>query len=106
MGALLLQLSPSFTPGQHRLDELDHLFDLLKGWRVAVELRNRNWVVGPELSATKEYFERRHLSFVMVDAPDSEHFTVLPRVDLVTNRELAYFRLHGRDEKAVAAVGQ
>jgi uncharacterized protein YecE (DUF72 family) len=100
MGALLLQLSPSFSPGQHRLAELDPLFDLLKGWRVAVELRNRNWVVGDELSATKNYFEHRRLSFVMVDAPDSEHFTVLPRLDWVTNPELAYFRLHGRDEKA------
>jgi uncharacterized protein YecE (DUF72 family) len=100
MGALLLQLSPSFSPGKHRLDELDRLFDLLEGWKVAVELRNRNWVVGEERPGTEEYFKRRRLSFVMVDAPASEHFTVMPRLNLATHSALAYFRLHGRDEKA------
>jgi uncharacterized protein YecE (DUF72 family) len=100
MGALLLQLSPSFSPAKHRLDELERLLSLLKGWRVAVELRNRHWVTGDELSATREFFERHRLTFVMVDAPVSEHFMVMPTLNLVTNAELAYLRLHGRNEKA------
>src|SRR5262249_14369361 len=48
LGALLLQLSPSFRPKKHALSELDHLLDLLSKHKVAVELRNRNWVEGEE----------------------------------------------------------
>ena len=33
----------------------------------------------------------------MVDAPASEHFTVMPGSDWITNPELAYFRFHGRN---------
>ena len=45
MGALLLQLSLGFGPRDHQLNELDSLLELLSGHRVAVELRNRNWVL-------------------------------------------------------------
>lgn len=42
MGALLLQLSPSFGPRKHTLNELGDLLDLLADHKVAVELRNRS----------------------------------------------------------------
>jgi uncharacterized protein YecE (DUF72 family) len=42
LGALLLQLSPSFSPRKHRLDELAQLIDLFRNDRLAVELRNRD----------------------------------------------------------------
>src|SRR4051812_6878223 len=42
LGALLLQLSPSFRPKTNALAELDHLFDCLGGHALAVELRNRD----------------------------------------------------------------
>jgi len=39
--------------------------------------------------------------FVNVDAPPSEHFTVMRSdVDEVTNSNVAYLRLHGRNAKA------
>jgi uncharacterized protein YecE (DUF72 family) len=38
---------------------------------------------------------------VNVDAPPSDHFTVMPSdVDEVTNQNVAYLRLHGRNAKA------
>jgi len=38
---------------------------------------------------------------VNVDAPESDHFTVMPSdVDEVTNSEATYLRLHGRNAKA------
>lgn len=40
-----------------------------------------------------------HLPLVLVDAPKSEHFTVMPISNVVTDPAIAYLRLHGRNEK-------
>jgi len=100
LGALLLQLSPSFSPRHHRLAELDSLFELLDGYKVAVELRNRGWLIPEMLSATERYFRTRKVTFVMVDGPDDPHFMVVPSIDLITNKRLAYLRAHGRNARA------
>jgi uncharacterized protein YecE (DUF72 family) len=97
LGTFLLQLSPAFSPKKARLDDLNSLFELFKGHEVAVELRNRDWVTGDQLRATLEFFKQQQTTLVMVDAPESEHFTVMPGMDVVTNPKLAYFRLHGRN---------
>jgi len=97
LGALLLQLSPSFSPRHHQLSELDHLAELFQGYKLAVELRNRGWVIDEHLVDTKKYFSKRKLIFVMVDGPDDPHFMVLPPVDVVSNPQLAYLRAHGRN---------
>ena len=55
LGALLLQLSPSFSPRKHDLSELDHLLGMLRDYRVAIEFRNRHWFVDKQLSATLEF---------------------------------------------------
>ena len=98
-GVFLLQLSPSFSPKKNELGELDSLAPFLAPHRFVVELRNRDWVTEPQLQDTLEYFRSRHLTFVLVDAPQSEHFTVMPGLDCVTNPQLGYFRFHGRNEQ-------
>ncbi|MDP9291734.1 MAG: DUF72 domain-containing protein, partial [Verrucomicrobiota bacterium] len=100
LGAFLLQLSPSFSPRQNALDELESLLGLFSSESVAVELRNRGWLVSPQLAATRDFFSRRAVTLVSVDAPHSEHFTVMPSLDEITNPAMSYLRLHGRDEKA------
>ena len=97
MGALLLQLSPAFGPRHHSLADLDHLLGLLADHRVAVELRNRSWVVGQQLEKTIAYFTKHRVAFVTVDAPESNHFMVMPNLDVVTTARLAYLRAHGRN---------
>jgi uncharacterized protein YecE (DUF72 family) len=97
LGALLLQLSPSFGPKGHSLAELDHLLDLLAGHRVAVELRNRHWVDDDRRDETVAYFRRRGIAWVTVDAPPGDHFMIMPAVDVVTDHRLAYLRAHGRN---------
>ena len=99
-GAFLLQLSPAFSPREHILAELDHLFALLSGYRVAVELRNRAWMNDEQALSTVEFFRERRATLVTVDAPETEHFTVMPRTHVVSNSSLAYYRLHGRDAQA------
>jgi len=101
MGVLLLQLSPAFSPRKHELSELEPLMGMLNGYEIAIEFRNRNWVIGDQLRSTVDFVLKHGAIFVNVDAPESDHFTVMRSdVDEVTNSNVAYLRLHGRDAKA------
>jgi uncharacterized protein YecE (DUF72 family) len=101
LGALLLQLSPAFSPRKHQLGELDHLIEMLRDYPLAIELRNRNWAVGDQVDSTSDFFRSRNVSFVNVDTPASDHFTIMPaELNETTNRRLAYLRLHGRNAHA------
>jgi len=101
LGALLLQLSPGFSPRKHELSELDDLLGALAEYRLAIELRNRNWAEGENLEPTLDFFRKHSATLVSVDAPSEEHFTIMPPdLDAITNPQLAYLRLHGRDAHA------
>ena len=74
---------------------------MLTDYELAIEFRNRNWAVGDQLQSTLEFLRRHRAIFVNVDAPASDHFTVMPcDVDEVTNPGAVYLRLHGRNPKA------
>jgi uncharacterized protein YecE (DUF72 family) len=101
MGALLLQLSPAFSPRKHQLAELTPLIQLLSEHPIAIEFRNRNWAVGDHLQEMLEFLRSHATTLVSVDTPAKEHFTIMPtELDEITNPELAYLRLHGRDAHA------
>jgi len=101
LGVLLLQLSPAFSPRKYKLNELEPLIEMLGDYDLAIEFRNRNWAVGGQLESTIDFVRKHRAIFVNVDAPESDHFTVMPSdVDEVTNSEAAYLRLHGRNAKA------
>jgi uncharacterized protein YecE (DUF72 family) len=100
LGALLLQLSPAFSPRKHTLSELQPILRLGGNYRVAIELRNRNWAEGDQLKQTTDFFHERNAIFVNVDTPREKHFTIMPAdLDAVTNSGVAYLRLHGRNAK-------
>lgn len=101
LGALLLQLSPAFSPKMHKLSELEDLLRALGKYRIAIELRNRNWVEGEQLRATLDFLRAHSAAFVLVDAPSEKHFMIMPPdLNEITNPQLAYLRLHGRDARA------
>jgi uncharacterized protein YecE (DUF72 family) len=101
LGVLLLQLSPAFSPRKHQLVELEALIERLNDYDLAIEFRNRNWAVGDQLESTIDFLRAHRGIFVNVDAPASDHFTVMPsEVDEVTDPKAAYLRLHGRNAKA------
>src|SRR5438094_1767296 len=101
LGVLLLQLSPAFSPRKHQLNELEPLIEMLGDYDLAIEFRNRNWAVGDQLESTIDFVQKHRAIFVNIDAPESDHFTVMPSdVDEVTNPRAAYLRLHGRNAKA------
>jgi uncharacterized protein YecE (DUF72 family) len=101
LGVLLLQLSPAFSPRKHHLDELLPLMKRLRDYRLAIEFRNRNWVVDEQLRSTTAFLREHGVAFVNVDAPAAEHFTIIPSdLNEITNRRVAYLRLHGRNTRA------
>src|SRR6516165_1093661 len=101
LGVFLLQLSPAFSPRKHELTELEPLAKQLRGYPLAIEFRNRNWVVGDQLGSTMNFLREHHLGFVNVDAPAADHFSIVPSdLNEITNPDFAYLRLHGRDAKA------
>jgi uncharacterized protein YecE (DUF72 family) len=108
LGALLLQVTPAFKPARRgdgpdaepdpdRLTELEPLVEAIAPRRLALELRNRHWVEGEQLSETLAWCSEHEVAFVCVDAPPGDHFSIMPAVDAVTRDDLAYVRLHGRD---------
>ena len=101
LGALLLQLSPAFSPRKNQLSELGPLIDMLRDYRLAIELRNRNWAIGDQLRATLDFLRKHKASFVNVDVPAADHFTIMPPdMNEITDPGLAYLRLHGRNARA------
>jgi uncharacterized protein YecE (DUF72 family) len=97
LGAFLLQLTPSFSPSRHALDELAGLVDALGDHALAIEFRHRGWVEGERLEHTLDWLSDHRAAFVAVDAPKEVHVPIMPDVDAVTNPDLAYIRLHGRN---------
>ena len=101
LGALLLQLSPAFSPRKHELRELEQVIEAVAGYRLAIEFRNRNWLVGDQLRSTIDFLREHRVAFVNVDAPTAEHFSIVPPdLNEITNRDFSYLRLHGRNAKA------
>ena len=97
LSSFLLQLSPAFEPGKHRLDELAALVEELAPHPVAVEFRHRAWVTPANRETTLGWLEEHGAAFVAVAAPQGKPATLLPPLDAVTHPELAYLRAHGRN---------
>jgi uncharacterized protein YecE (DUF72 family) len=96
-GAFLLQLTPSFSPRRHELDELSGLIEALGDRPLAVEFRHRGWVEDERLEKTLDWLTEHRAAFVAVDAPKAAEIPIMPDVDAVTRPDLAYIRLHGRN---------
>ena len=108
LGALLLQLTPSFAPRACDLGQLEELLRTLKGKgmagrRVVVELRHRGWLEGARREETVAFFREQGVALASIDGPPADvekHPTVMPAVDEITDERLTYLRLHGRDPEA------
>jgi uncharacterized protein YecE (DUF72 family) len=99
LGAFLLQLTPAFAPGRNELDELRGIIAGLHPHPVAIELRNRLWMKGERAEDTLSWMSEHRAAFVAVDAPREEHVPIMPAIDAVTRDDLAYIRMHGRNEE-------
>jgi uncharacterized protein YecE (DUF72 family) len=99
LGAFLLQLSPAFRPRDHQLEELDPILDGFAPHPVAVEFRYRAWMKEKRRADVFSYLSDHDAAYVSVDAPLAEHVPIMPPIDAVTDKRLAYVRCHGRNER-------
>jgi uncharacterized protein YecE (DUF72 family) len=97
LGAFLLQLTPAFAPRKAELEDLAPLVERFRPHLVAVEFRHKGWVEGEQAERTFSFLSETGAVYVSVDAPPEEHVPIMPPIDAVTNEELAYMRLHGRN---------
>lgn len=100
LSAFLLQLSPTFKPDTHDLDELAPLVTALQPVPVAIELRHFTWLTGEQEQRTFDWLRDHRAAFVGVDTPQGKAPTLVPNVDRATHPDLAYLRAHGRDADA------
>jgi uncharacterized protein YecE (DUF72 family) len=103
LGVFLLVLPPTFSPPRHDLGELDLLVEKLSPHRLAVELRHSDWIEGTQRKDTLAYFRKRELVWVAVDMPRIKGSDIMPPIDEVTNSEVGYLRLHGRNKNWLEA---
>ncbi len=89
--AVLVQLAPFFDRSPTNRRYLAALMDELAGLPLAVEFRHRSWMDDRVFAELR----RRKITLVTVDAPDLP--TLFPFLDVVTNPDLIYVRLHGRN---------
>jgi uncharacterized protein YecE (DUF72 family) len=99
LATFLLQLTPAFSPKDHRLDELAPLVERLSPVApVAIELRHRFWLEDKRIERTLAWFEEHGAVYVAVDAPQGSNApTIMPPIDAVTRDDVAYLRAHGRN---------
>lgn len=107
LGALLLQMTPGFAPRTTDLTTLEPLLQQLQGRgkhprRVVLELRHHDWLDARHRADTTAFLREQAVTLASIDGPpaDKKHFTIMPAVDAITDRRLAYLRLHGRDPQA------
>jgi uncharacterized protein YecE (DUF72 family) len=97
LGPLLAQFPTSFRPDTGAIEYLEELIGRMRGagFRLAVELRHREWTESEHTQAIRAYMEEQHVAWVMIDEPRFK--TSIRGVPLTS--DTAYFRFHGRNYK-------
>jgi uncharacterized protein YecE (DUF72 family) len=86
LGCLLIQLPPKY---KYDLNHLESFLSLLpKGYRYAIEFRNKSWM----RSDTWQTLSRYNIAYTIVDEP------LLPP-EIHTTADFAYLRWHGRSQR-------
>jgi uncharacterized protein YecE (DUF72 family) len=97
LGPLLAQFPTSFRPDEHTVEYLEDLIRRMRGagFRLAVELRHREWTESEQTQAIRAFMEEQQVAWVMIDEP---RFKTSIR-DVPLTSATAYFRFHGRNYK-------
>jgi uncharacterized protein YecE (DUF72 family) len=93
LGAILLQLPPSFTVNDFK--NIERFLDKLpSGYHYAVEFRHPSWKTEGPWDMLKHY----NIAAVMTDSPAEENLEFLSEVT-VTSADHSFIRFHGRNTK-------
>ena len=85
LGALLLQMTPGFSPRSADLTALEPLLRQLKGSgkhprRVVLELRHHDWLDARHRDKATAFLRAEGVVLASIDGPpaDAKHFTIMP----------------------------
>ncbi|MFB5600114.1 MAG: DUF72 domain-containing protein [Nitrososphaeraceae archaeon] len=93
LGAILIQLPPSFTVSDFKNTE-QFLDRLPSGYQYALEFRHISWNTEGPWDMLKHY----DIAAVMTDSPSSDNLQFLSEV-IVTSKNHSFIRFHGRNAK-------
>lgn len=99
LGGLLFQFPPRFVNSQVSRDYLARVASAMEDYRSVVEFRHHSWLAPDRAERTFELLDALGLVYAVVDEPQIPNDTV-PPIPAVTNPDLAYVRLHGRNAGA------
>jgi uncharacterized protein YecE (DUF72 family) len=92
LGAILVQLPPSFTVKEFKNTE-QFLDRLPSNYDYAIEFRHPSWETEGPWDMLKHY----NISTVMIDSPPTDKLQFLSNVTITANH--SFIRFHGRDSK-------
>jgi len=98
LGAVLFQFPPWFFYRRSNLQHIAHCAQVLAGYQLAVEFRNRTWFDDKHRADVLAFEREQRVTHVVVDEPQGFSSSV-PALWEVTCPALAIFRLHGRNAK-------
>jgi uncharacterized protein YecE (DUF72 family) len=96
MGAVLFQFSPSFTNTPRSREHLTRIAEEMAGETCVVEFRHFSWLAPETADATLALLAELGFAYAIADEPQLPPDTV-PPLPAVTDPDLAYLRLHGRN---------
>lgn len=96
LGAVLFQFPPWFDDTEENRERIAWCVEHMADDPILVEFRNRTWLTPSHREGTLDLLRNLGLSYVTVDAPQVGSGTA-PLVPAVTNTNLAYLRMHGRN---------
>jgi uncharacterized protein YecE (DUF72 family) len=96
LGGILMQFPPYVVPRPAAFDYFEWAQEQLGGDEMLVEFRHASWLDDEHRDETLAFLENQHMSYVIVDAPQTGGRNVLPTV-VTTTSATAYVRFHGRN---------
>ncbi|UQS87074.1 DUF72 domain-containing protein [Nicoliella spurrieriana] len=93
---VLFQFPPFFEVSRENLDYLIELPKRLPGVLITVEFRHPSWYQKPFINHLYAGLKQLHITLAIVDEPHNLNDGI-PFVPVLTNPDLAFIRLHGRN---------
>lgn len=97
LGVVLFQFPPWFLRNAPAHRHLETCIGVMKGFKLAVEFRNKLWFEGDNAEKTLAFLRQHGLVHVVVDGPQGFANSV-PAVWAATDPHCAIVRLHGRNK--------
>ena len=98
LGVVHFQFPQWFVPGPEKRDYILECRDRLPDYRIAVEFRNAAWLNDKNIERTVEFLTKEKIPITSVDMPQGFRSS-LPPIPLVTTKDIAYVRFHGRNKE-------